>query len=423
MKGNANYVSLDDVTIDGKKVRGKVQSISIFENIYTPIITGQVTMIDSDGNNFIEKEEIEGNEDFKFEYKNALDEVLKFSGCLNGMRNRHIDGSRILYVFDFTSKELRENESMANVVTGAIKNKNPEDIFNDMVNKLGGEVDMSVGRGRPMNFIPARWRPSQVLDYINKHGVTTEGQASVTDTEDPDSKEETSSGTTGFLAWQTLDGYRFSSIDKLMSAEAGDDKGEFKLQLENRGLSIEDSMKTILQYDFPIQGDTQAKMRSGAFNHTHVIMDIDRGIYKEINNKAEDLMTNKQKEIIKFPTRTTFSIFNNESGEESCQKAVPDYYDQTKLSKSQNIARENTFDDTQGSFTLNPQFTMRPGDFFEAKISKVESEFEGGYDQKYSGRYIVKEMAHHIDNNGTCYTKVGIIRSTTQQDDSTSTGK
>ena len=41
MKGNANYVSLDDVTIDGKKVRGKVQSISIFENIYTPIITGQ----------------------------------------------------------------------------------------------------------------------------------------------------------------------------------------------------------------------------------------------------------------------------------------------------------------------------------------------------------------------------------------------
>lgn len=423
MKGNANYVSLDNITIDGKKVRGKVQSVSIFENIYTPIITGQVTMIDADGNNFIEKEEIEGNEDFEFEYKNALDEVLKFSGYLNGMRNRHIDGSRILYVFDFTSKELRENESIANIVTGDIKNKNPEDIFNDMVSKLKGQVNKSVGTGLPMNFIPARWRPSQVLDYINKNGVSTEGQASVTDSEDPESKEETSSGTTGFLAWQTLDGYRFSSIDKLMSAEAGEDKGEFKLQLENRGLSIDESMKTILQYDFPIQGDTQAKMRSGAFNHTHIVFDMDRGVYKEIVNKADDLMTDKQKVIFDSGTRFAMSLLNNESGEESCQKAAPNSNDQTKLSKSQNIARENTFDDTQGTFTLNPQFTMRPGDFFEAKISKVESEFEGGYDQKYSGRYIVKEMAHHIDNNGTCYTKVGIIRSTTQQDDSTSKGK
>ncbi len=123
MKGNANYVSLDDVTIDGKKIRGKLQSISIFENIYTPVITGQVTMVDADGNNFIEKEEIEGNEDLEFEYKNAKDEILKFSGHLNGMRNRHVDGSRILYVFDFTSKEMRENESIANIVTGTIKNR------------------------------------------------------------------------------------------------------------------------------------------------------------------------------------------------------------------------------------------------------------------------------------------------------------
>ena len=423
MKGNANYVSLDDVTIDGKKIRGKLQSISIFENIYTPIITGQVTMVDADGNNFIEKEEIEGNEDLEFEYKNAKDEVLKFSGYLNGMRNRHIDGSRILYVFDFTSKEMRENESIANIVTGTIKNKNPEDVFSDMVKKLGGEVDKSTGNGLPMNFNPARWRPTQVLDYMNRHGVSTEGQNSVTDNEDPESKEETSQGTTGFLCWQTLDGYRFASIDKLLSGEAGNNRGEFKLQLENRGLGIDESMKTILQYDFPLQGDTQAKMRSGAFNHTHIVFDMDRGIYKEIVNKSDDLMTDKQKQIFDKGTRFTMSLVANESGEETCQKAPPNYWDQTKLSKSQNIARENTFDDTQGTFTLNPQFTMRPGDFFEAKISKVESEFEGGYDQKYSGRYIVKEMAHHIDNNGTCYTKVGIIRSTTQQDDASSRDK
>jgi hypothetical protein len=423
MDGNANYVSLSDITIDGQKVRGKLQSISIFENIFTPIITGQVTMVDSDGNNFVEKEGIEGNETLEFEYKNANDETLEFKGHLNGIRDRHIDGSRILYVFDFTSDELRENENTQNNITGVIKNKNPEDIFNDMVQKLGGQVDKSVGKGLPLTFIPARWRPTQVMNYVNTHGVTVEGQNSVTDSEDPDSKEETSSGTTGFLFWQTLDGYRFASIDNLLSGEAGNDKGEFKLQLENRGLTIEESMKTILQYDFPLQGDTQAKMRSGALNHTHVVFDMDRGVYKEIHYDAEDLKTDKQKEIFTAPTRVTMSMFCNEAFEPTCEKAVPDSNDQTKLNKSQNIGRENTFDDTQGTFTFNPQFTMRPGDFFEAKISKVESEFEGGYDQKYSGRYIVKEMAHHIDNNGTCYTKVGVIRSTTQQDDATSRNK
>ena len=186
MEGTANHVVLDEITIDGKKVRGKIQNVSIYENIYTPIITGQVTMIDSDGNNFVEKEEIEGNEDFEFEYKNASDETLSFSGYLNGIRDRHIDGSRILYVFDFTSKEMRNNESTENIVTGSIKNKNPEDVFSDMVQKLGGQVDKSVSNGLPINFNPARWRPSHVLNYVNTHGVSTEGQNSTTDSEDPE---------------------------------------------------------------------------------------------------------------------------------------------------------------------------------------------------------------------------------------------
>ena len=113
-------------------------------------------------------------------------------------------------------------------------------------------------------------------------------------------------------------------------------------------------------------------------------------------------------------------VYVNEKFENSCEKAKDNEHDQSRKNISQNEVRQNTFADQFGNFTLPPNYNIRAGDYFEAKIPKVESENEGGYNEKHSGRYVIKQVGHHILSDGRSYTKIQTVRSTTQQDDASS---
>ena len=73
---------INTIEIDGQDVIGLFRSISLFENIYSPVITGSIVLLDSDFADFIQKYEIEGNEDIELQFTNALDEVLIFKRCI-----------------------------------------------------------------------------------------------------------------------------------------------------------------------------------------------------------------------------------------------------------------------------------------------------------------------------------------------------
>ena len=412
----AEEVVVETITIDGNDVMGLFLSVDIFENIFTPIITGQIQLMETDGSAFIEKFGIEGNEPIQITARGVGDKELDFEGVLNGLRNKVEKQQMTIYTFDFTSKEMRKNEEVR--ITRSFKDKAPEEIVKEMVQEMEGEMDKSVSTGKPMTYIPPRQRPWDVIKYVITHGVTSNSSAE--DGEEVKQKEHKASGTTGFLLWQTADGHRFCSIDDLLDGKGGDDRGEFTSKLANKGDNIDEIAKSILLFDFPIMGDIQAKMRSGGFRSTTVIFDIDKGLYKEYTYEDESLMTEKQKEAVTKPTRVMSKVFSNERHNQECTKAQPNTGDQSKLNTSQTIARENTFDDSQGTFSLYPQFDFRAGDTFTAKIAKVQGEKEGGFDKKYSGKYIIKEVAHNFRVDAKGYTKIGVIRSTKQQDDSSS---
>jgi hypothetical protein len=417
---NPEEVFVEEITIGGEDVMGLFLKLDIFENIFTPIITGQIQLMETDGSAFLEKYEIEGNESITFSARGPDDAQLQFEGVLNGLRNRMENGNKKIYLFDFTTMEMRNNEQTR--ITKAFKDIKPEEVVSEMVESMGGTMDKEVGQGLPLTYNAPRQRPWDVIKYILTHGVTSNSSAE--DGEEVRQQEHKAQGTTGFLLWQCLSGYRFCSIDDLLRGQGGDNRGEFSTQLANRSHSLDKAHKTILKYDFPISGDIQAKMRSGGFNSVNIIFDIDKGLYKEYSYDASEesnLMTEKQKEAVKAPTRYTSRIFSNESFHQDCNKAQSNVGDQSKLNTAQTYARENTFDDLQGTFSLYPQFNFRAGDTMTAKISKVIGTSEGGYDKKYSGRYIIKEVSHSFRVDAKGYTKIGVIRSTIQTDDASST--
>ena len=137
---------IDKIEIDDKEVIGLFQNISIYENIYSPVITGSIVLLDTDAADFITNNEIEGNEEISFEFTNAEDEQLTFTGVLNGLRNKATKNQRTVYTFDFTSYEVRRNEGQ--FITKRFK-EDPKSIIEQMIAKLGGKIDKVEGEGKP----------------------------------------------------------------------------------------------------------------------------------------------------------------------------------------------------------------------------------------------------------------------------------
>ena len=415
-----------EVMIDGEDVRSIFDSISIFEDIYRPCITGNIVIRDSDGAGFIEKKGIEFIEPITLKFKNANGDELEFEGVLNGLRNESVIKSTKVYVIDFTSKSVRANE--ATFVTNSYKDTAPEEIVKKMVEKIGGEIKTDA-RGKQMNYIGSRRRPVDVIKYVLTHALTQDSTA----TDNKDSKKEQAKGTTGFLCWETLDGYKFESIKDVLAGKTGEKHEDYKLQLSNRGLPMDKAMKSILQVDFKQIGDFQTKLRSGAFASKNISFDMDKGIYKEYTMFNKENMTEKQEKALTSikvegapsGTETFTRVFSkpitNQKFTNDCPIALPLSGDQSRGALQQNAGQQNTFADQTGGFTFYPQFKFRAGDVLDCEISKVKDEYSDGQpDKKHSGKYIMQAVAHHFFNDGKAYTKVKTIRSTIQQDEESS---
>ena len=113
--------------------------------------------------------------------------------------------------------------------------------------------------------------------------------------------------------------------------------------------------------------------------------------------------------------------FTNEKTNPGCKIAVADTGDQSRKSLAQTITRQNTFCDTQGRLTLPPQYQMRAGDHINIQIAKLKlsDHDESKYSKKHSGKYLISQVGHHIFRDGRSYTKLAVIRTTTQQNDYT----
>ena len=409
-----NEFECKQLTIDGNDVIGLFASLSVFENIYTPLVTGHVTLLETDTTKFIEQYKIEGVEKFQCEFKTGKDSY-QFEGYLNGLRNKSNQEQYTAYTFDFTTEEVRKNEET--FITKAYKEKTPKDIVSEMIEKMGGQQDKVEGNGKPMTLLPSNKRPYDVIKYVLTHGVVDDANASEGE---KDTQKEKAEGNGGFLCWRTADGFRFNTIKKVMEGSAGGDAGEFKSQLMNQGQSITEMMESIVAYDFQIMGDFQAKLRGGAFVSKHISMDLDRLHYKEFEYDNTKECSQKQKEALEGAkqTRIFCTPHSNERHENQCQKAQNSRYDQRRYWVQQTPGGENTHDDIQGTVTLYPACKIRAGDKITLKIAKIES---GEFDKKHSGKYICSEVAHHFTSpQSQAYTRVSLIRSTKQQDDASS---
>lgn len=405
-------VKMVEILVNGEDIIGLFVNIEIFENIFIGGVTGSITIMDTDSQNFIEKNKIEFIEDISFTFINANDVELKFEGVMNGLRNEIVKNQKKIYVIDFTSKSVRKNEMT--FVNKAFRDVLPQEIVKEMVENLDSELITGNNNtnAEPMTWVSGNRKPLDVIKYVLNHAISKDGDPQY------NTSEETSSGSSGFLCWETLDGYRFCSMNNLIK------EGNFSETHENYANYIanmpsgkEIKTKTIMAYEFPKIGDYFEKLRSGSVKSNHVSYNMDTGEYSNFDYQATvKEVTEKVLEKTIGSTRTISRMFNNEKFNNTCEKEKADVGDQSRMYLSQTINKQNTFCDTHGRITLPAQYNIRAGDLIEIEIYKIQfKDTDREPQKKHSGKYLISQVGHHFFRNGYSYTKLALIRTNTEQ--------
>jgi hypothetical protein len=410
--GDPTQFMVEKLEIDEIDVRNLFISIDIYENIFSGGVTGNIALYETDAVKFIEDNDIQFIEPISLQFTNANDETFMFEGVINGYQDNTTIGQKRVYILDFVSKTVRKNEMV--FVTKPFSNEKPEDIAQQMSDALESEQVDIKGEGEPLTFLPPNMKPLDVMRYVIDHGITQ--KATVSNSTD---RQQEASGTTGFCFWETLDGFRFCPVDDLLEG-AYEEWEDYENTLANRSHSMDRLMKNIMTFEFPSLGNFQQKLRSGSIASKQYSFDMDTGEFSAIEYKADETVASeKQSKEVTGYTRILHKLYSPELHQPTCEKAQPNVWDQSRRCTQQTLARQNSFCDQHGRIVLPPQFNMRAGDTINIKINKVTpDDAPGKYDEKSSGKYVIKQVGHHFNMNGKSYTKLAIMRSLTQQNES-----
>lgn len=177
-------------------------SIDIFENIFSPFITADLTLLD--GASFIEKNNITGNEDFEIEFvgygsEESLKYKFKVSELLYNIPNPNLRSKNI--GLRLTSEELM-NDSSTSISKSYTTGTN--NIVNDILTnhlKSSKKVFIEETKDTPLILIPYL-SPFQSIDFLRRRISSQKYKSS------------------SFLFYETSKGYHLNTVEGIFERES-----------------------------------------------------------------------------------------------------------------------------------------------------------------------------------------------------------
>jgi hypothetical protein len=231
-------------------------------------------------------------------------------------------------------------------------------------------------------------------------------------------------GTAGFFFYQTYDGFKFRSIDKLISTKP---IFEYVYTGANRSGQIENNDLKILSYTTNKNQNLLEKLRLGAYSSFRVGFNPLSGSFTQENqgtfgiNSYKDKTKNLGQEIKlppisndanvglgDIPTRIISQLFDVgtvDKGVSLKPNADPFKY------QSQSIMRYNLLFTQQLSMTIPLNTNLKAGDIISCKFPENTRDKEKTYDDEQSGLYMIKELCHHFDPDQSL-TSMKLVRDT-----------
>ena len=265
------------------------------------------------------------------------------------------------------------------------------------------EIDKTQNR---YGFIGNLRKPFTVLVWLASKGV-------------PESS--TKDATAGYVFFQTQDGFNFRSLDKLISQPS---KATYIYSDVNQTGYEKDNDFNILQYTTNRNQNLIEKLRLGTYSSYRIVYDPLYFTFNESTFKLENyagksanlgqtlelpkIANDSNQKLGDLPTRILSQVLDIGTVDVDVSKksnADPSKY------QSQAIMRYNVLFTQTLSMTVPSNTNLRAGDIITCKFPKISREDGVKYDDEQSGLYMIKELCHHFDTEGS-YTSMTLIRDT-----------
>ena len=391
-----------------------IQSIDYYEDIFSPTITAKIVVTNTgntvNGQSIYQGLPLRGGErvSMKIAGNTASNPGLNFSFYVSSISNV-ISGDQIeTFVLNLCSREAITNET-ARVVkkypTSSPISASAEDIIKSYLQtSKKSTVDPTSNK---YGFIGNMRKPFTVLTWLASKGV-------------PDSKGD---ATAGYVFYETQDGYNFRALDKLITQE----KSATYNAIEVVTPDSPNKDFEILSYVTNRNQNMLEKLRLGAFAsqrmffnpNTFEFTDPAKGLFKYENyagkskNLGSKITLPKVSEgsdltLGDIPTRMITGIIDIGTLEKDV--SVDENADPFKY-QSQALTRYNVLFTQTLTMTVPLNTNLKAGNIIECLFPKTTTSKKKEYDQEQSGLYMIKELCHHFDTEGS-YTSMKLIRDT-----------
>ena len=391
-----------------------VQSIDYYEDIFSPTVTAKMVITNTgnsiNGQSIYQGLPLRGGErvSMKIAGNVASNPGLNFSFYVSSISNV-ISGNQLeTFVLNLCSREAITNET-ARVVkkypTSSPISASAEDIIKSYLQtSKKSSVDPTSNK---YGFIGNMRKPFTVLTWLASKGV-------------PDSKGD---ATAGYVFYETQEGYNFRALDKLITQE--------KTATYNATeVATPDSSQKdfeILSYVTNRNQNVLEKLRLGAFAsqrmffnpNTFEFTDPAKGLFKYENyaGKSKNLGSKitlprvsegSDQTLGDIPSRMITGIVDIGTLEKDV--SVDENADPFKY-QSQALMRYNVLFTQSLTMTVPLNTNLKAGNIIECLFPKTTTSKKKEYDQEQSGLYMIKELCHHFDAEGS-YTSMKLIRDT-----------
>ena len=399
-------------------IRLGVQSFDYYEDIFSPTITAKVIVTET-GNSINGKGTYQGlplrggervsvkitanspnNKDLDFSEKSKYLYVSSISTVLNTNQSE-------TFTLNLCSREAITNETAR--IPVKFPTSSPISASAEKIIKTYLQTGKNVEVDQTMNkygFIGNLRKPFTVLTWLASKGV-------------PESEGKS---TAGYVFYETQSGYKFKSLDKLISAESKATYIANDVVNDNKG--VQDF--TIVSFVIDKNQNLVEKLRLGAyssmrsyfnplsFSFTHP----EKGVFNKSEHGGSELGNSglvlpaigegSDKTLADAPTRLFTGVLDlgtQEVGVSTERNAEALNY------QSQALLRYNSLFTVTVSATLPLNTNLEAGNIIQCMFPEVSTKKEKEYDPDQSGLYMIKELRHHYDAQGS-YTSVKLVRDT-----------
>ena len=399
-------IEKDGETID---LKGGTLSVDYYESLYSPTVTAKIVYMDAGGN-------IEDKKSSKFV---SVKEGLPITGLesvkikISPTRGKVLDFSKDPFKVDACPTLSKE----ANRETVALSLVSPKQITNDetpIFDKYTGKISDTVKKILKEKFKLTNDK-IKIDPTKNGYNFLGKGRGGLNLILDLCRKSVPVKGDAGYFFYQTKSGYKFRSIESLLS-----EKQKFTFNyfggFKKDNTKNDNDNKLVREPLFLKDQNVGQVLKGGVYRSRNIFFDPRTFCYEEINYDISEKGVSKtlgkappfEKDIKGF-TKTFHHILDVGSLDSNASTEINN---DPRLWQASSVMRYNLLHSQIVNIQVPCNSEIEAGDVVRLEIESVsDKKEEGASDEQQSGNYLILNLCHHFDSKRS-FTSMTLVRDT-----------